>query len=457
MMVFEAGPGDFSADPIPPLYFDPCGEVNPYDTKQQTFNPYPPVVLGRPFYGYGLFEPAGTVFGKSNLFTPQFVAYGDWRVAVASNDVAGTKTNLAAARLNLDLDLKLTSTERLHTSFAPLNKGNDFTRVEFDRDHVEFIEAANINPLTGFFEGDLGAIVGGAVGRVLPFDAPFAAGAMPLVYQNGIWYDDVTTGVAYTLTARNFPWLHISNCDITLLTAWDGINSPAFGGDNGAAKMYGATTMIEAWGGYFEFGYAFLEDRSALDRSYHNLGLSWTRRYGNWLSNSIRVIGNVGQDPVGIAKTADGVLFLWENSLITDKPSTFVPYFNLWAGLGRPQSVARNAGAGGILVRSGILFETDNLTNYPTLDATGADTFGAALGLNILPADFSHQLVAEVAYVNIMHREPFLRTSGDELGAGLRYQKPLTNNLIFRADMMFGLLSDRDDISGVRMELRQKF
>ena len=73
----------------------------------------------------------------------------------------------------------------------------------------------------------------------------------------------------------------------------------------------------------------------------------FTRRYGGWLSNSVRVIHNFGQDPdPGQPQTADGTLLLLENSLITRLPLTLVPYLNLFVGLDRPQSVARDAGAG---------------------------------------------------------------------------------------------------------------
>ena len=57
-----------------------------------------------------------------------------------------------------------------------------------------------------------------------------------------------------------------------------------------------------------------------------------------------------------------------------------IPYFNLWSGFDDPQSVARAGGAGGVLRNTGILFESDNLTGYPTLDATGNDTLARRWG-----------------------------------------------------------------------------
>jgi hypothetical protein len=140
----------------------------------------------------------------------------------------------------------------------------------------------------GFFEGDLGAIVGGFRGQTLPFDLPIAAGFMPLVMQNGIWFEDAVVGLAATIPARNSARWNIPNMDTTFFWAFDEINSPAFD-DDGAAKTYGVANFIEAWGGYWETDYAYLEDRDAqLDRSYQNIAIAYTRRYGRWLSNSVR-------------------------------------------------------------------------------------------------------------------------------------------------------------------------
>ena len=156
---------------------------------------------------------------------------------------------------------------------------------------------------------------------------------------------------------------------------------------------------------------------------------------------------------VEICKTQN----LTNSSLISGFPSTIVPYFNMFAGFDRPQSAARAAAAGGVLRNTGILFESDNLTGFPTLDASGNDTFGAALGVNIMPDDFSQQLVLEVAALDVMGNAAGRPAVGSQFGAGFRYQLPLTNALILRSDGMFGWLGDEEDVHGFRVELRRKF
>jgi hypothetical protein len=404
--------------------------------------------------------PPSHEFGVTNPSLPRFYLYGDYRAAAAFNDQGNRDLGVLAHRVNLEWDLWLTATERFHMSTGPFQEGNDFMRFEFDdgrarfRNELEFLDEQT-DAL--FFEGDLGYIVGGFRGTYAQFDLPIAAGLMPLLFQNGVWMEDTILGVAVAIPARHSPVLDWSNYDVTFFAGFDQVTSPAFGNDNDAAAVFGATTFIEAKGGYIEAGYAYLDDSAVADRSYHNLGLSYTRRYLNVVSNSMRVIVNAGQDGPESAQTADGFLLLAENSFLTPWPYNVVPYVNLFAGFDRPQSVARAGAAGGVLRNTGILFESDNLTGYPTLDATANDVYGAALGLNLLAPDFSQQLILEAAVLQRMGNPPNAGAPDDQYGLGLRYQVPITNAHLLRFDVMHGWLDAGDNISGARAEYRWKF
>ncbi len=446
---------DFSGDALNPyLPYDPGTQMNVYQGKTLNANQRPLVELGRPWYQLGQLSPGSSLLGFHNNFVPQFLIYGDSRVGYASNNQNGQSDSLVATQLNLDFDLKLTSTERFHAFVSPTG-GAQHNRYSFDEDRFIFEGDANID--FGFFEGDLGAIVGGAIGKTLPFDLPFTAGIIPLVFQNGIWMEDAILGFAATLPAKNSPRFNISNMDITFFAGYDKLDSDAFPGDDSAARVMGIASFIEALNGYIEVDYAFLDDRTFDDRSYHNIGIGYTRRYGRFLSNSTRVIVNAGQSTDVVENTADGVLLLSENSLITGHPTNIVPYFNMFAGFDRPQSVARAGASGGILRNTGILFESDNLTGYPTLDATANDTYGFAAGLNLLGRELDQQLVLETAMLGVMGDAATRRAQGDQFGVGFRYQLPLSNSVIFRADGMKGFLRNDDDVSGIRVELRKKF
>jgi hypothetical protein len=432
-------------------------EIDVYDDRYPVPTERPWIEWGRPFYGDGLLPPGGTVFGPFNLTHPTFYLYGDYRLGAGSgrNDVQ--RFDNLATRLNLDMDFQITSTERLHAFLGPLNNAGQFSQVTFDDGRLEFDPVVNLNPVTGFFEGDLGYMLGGLNDRPAEFDLPIAAGLMPLFYQNGIWMDDAVSGIAIAQNAQHSRLLNWSNFDATAFAIFDQLDSPAFGNDNHAAQALGTAWFIEAYGGYIEAGYAYVHDRRGRGRSYHNATLSFTRRYFHRIGNSVRVIINSGQDLPQSQRTADGGVLLIENNWITANSLTFVPYLNLFYGWGRPQSLARNGLAGGILRNTGINFETDGLNGFPTLDPTAINTFGGAVGMNLLGAQLQHQLIVEAALVQAYGLDSARVTRGNQYGLGIRYQRPLSHCTLVRCDAMYGWREHDHDLSGARVEFRYKF
>jgi len=450
--------GDFSTQGGPQgSTFDPQAALHVYRGKFPVPVQRPLIELWRPLYTSGIYPPALTWFGVTNPMKPHFMVYGDMRTVAGANRNAVGKSNAWGNVLNLDMDLQLTSTERLHAFVAPLNSGTTATGLSFN-DEVDFVDAINFDLVTLFFEGDLGALTGGATRRFPPFDLPFTFGLIPLVYQNGIWANDAVLGAAVALPARHSRRLKWSNFDASFFWATDNITTDAFPGQDSASDFFGTAWFIDAYEGYLEAGYAFVNDNVGGGRSYHNLALAFTRRYLAKVSNSVRFIVNLGQEDLAVAdRTADGHLLLIENSFITAYPNTVVPYLNFFYGQGSPQSLARVGLAGGILNNTGINFETDGITGYPTLDATGHNTFGFAAGINLLGSQFSHQLVLETAMLKATG-SPLLRNAeGDQYATGLRYQKPLSHNLIFRTDHMVAFREGASNLNGSRFEFRWKF
>ena len=447
---------------------DPNYENEPYDAEAQLaiyggkhMNPtaLPPIVRGIRLYDRGTYTPRPTWLGQRNPINSHFMAYGDLRLGGAYYDNGTTGSGgdsdqaVLAARLNLDLDLAITATERLHAFMRPLDDNGSFTRYQVSGgDEDEFVGELDFNLETLFFEGDVNAIREGLTNRKTTFDLPFAFGRVPLFTQNGIWLNDAFDGVAFAITARSNPRLDISNMDFTFFAGFDKVTTDAAPGVDDS-KVFGMAGFADARKGYIEYGYGYVRAEND-DQSYHNVTASVTRRYRPTstigLSNSVRLIGNFGQQAA--VKTADGVLVLVENSFHRSDPGFLVPYANFFAGFERPQSLARAAGTGGVLNNTGINFESDGLTGYPTLDGNAADSYGAAVGLEKLWG-ISQQFVVEGAVVQRMSDSPL----GNQYALGVRFQRPLNNAWIFRADAMHGWRQGLNDVYGVRVELRRKF
>ena len=475
----EAQPADYSGTLFGP---DPSYADKPYDVEAQleiyggktrVDGPRPPIEWGYPMYQAGPIGPGINLFGEKNPARPQLLAFGDLRFGLAHNDNGALDTDQMAVRLNLNFDLRLTATERVHLFVRPFDrveKGRN-TRYEFggnQRDVLGDSEGLfDLTPEALFFEGDLGQIAAGLTDEYNRYDIPVSFGLMPLLFQNGIWMEDAILGGAITKPAMNSPLLDISNMDVTFFAGADRVTTGALREannqfDDHGAEVYGTAIFIEVREFYIEAGYGYTRDTRADalgDFSYHNATLAVTKRWFGKVSNSMRVIGNFGQDPgPRIDKTADGWLVLVENSLITHLPSTLVPYANFFVGSNRPQSLARDFGAGGILKNTGINFETDGLTGFPKLDDTANDTYGGALGVSYL-FNLDQQVVFEVAGLSPFGRDdkPGRVARGDQAAIGARYQRPLSKSWIFRTDAIWGMRENDDDLSGVRAELRLKF
>ncbi len=449
---------DFSPDPLYSQTWDACSEADVFGGKFLNPVQRPALEWGLPFYLNGPIPRSGTGLGLTNLTQPKFYVYGDYRTAIAYNQNTANEQTVWANRLNLDFDLAITATERFHVFWGPLDERNKFSGLVYDNGEINTNDAWDgwdERTDTAYFEGDLGAILGGLGGFYPQLDLPFAVGLMPLVFQNGIWIEDAFVGAAATIPARNNPLLDWSNFDTTFFIGFDEVTSNrAFQGDNQAANIVGFTTFIERRGGYLEIGYAYLEDTANLGRSYHNIAASYTRRYLNLLSNSTRVIVNAGQGGPRDNRTADGVLLLFENSFLTRNPYNVIPYVNLFAGYGTPQSAARLQGP---LKNTGINFESDLLTGYPILDDSANDTYGGAVGIDLLGGSFEQQLILEFAFLHTFDKDATRVAPGDQYAVGARYQRPLSHTLLFRADAMTGWLENSEDVSGARIELRRKF
>jgi hypothetical protein len=436
--------------------YDAKAQADIYGGKSAVDAPRPLLELGREQYTSGLYDKSSTILGELNPLLPGLSVYGDWRTAVAYNSNNGKDIAQIATRLNIDVDFKITGTERIHAFFTPIQKNAKFTRFEFgggDGDGRASFEF-DPNPQTLFFEGDFGSLYSGFSGKQASFDLPFVVGLFPLFLQNGIWANDAILGGAVTIPAKNSAKLGLPNYDVTFFAAFDNVDNAGIlgAGKKSNANIYGMTTFIDAFSGYIEAGYGLLQGNEELDGQFtHFLTASYTRRYFNTLSNSTRMFANFGN-----GKNDDGFVIISENSLVTGGLSTLIPYANFFAGFGNPQPLVDGFNAG-ILKNVGINFETDALTGYPKLDDSGSNAVGGAIGLTYLfGKDLDQQLVFEVAMV-----QPFdddgIGARRPQYGFGVRYQKALTRAWLIRADATYQVLEGAEDNFGIRLELRRKF
>ena len=449
----------FQPDPQYEKKYSVEEQVDIYGAKSAVEPPRPLLELGREQYTSGIYDESSTFLGETNPLLPGLAIYGDWRTAVAYNNNNGKDIAQIATRLNLDVDFKITGTERIHAFFTPLQENNNkFTRFEFGggNGNEKFNDEFDFEPQTLFFEGDVGSLYSGFSGKEASFDLPFTVGLFPLFLQNGIWANDAILGGAVSLPAKNSAALGLANFDVTFFAGFDNVDNAGIIGADDADNH-----RQPLW-----------RDRlhRRLQRLYRS-GLrpdTGPRRTGRpadalpdrllqpallqYLVELDPLVRELREDPEG---NSDGFAIISENSLISGLPSTLLPYANFFVGFGNPQPLVDGNGAG-ILKNVGINFETDALTGYPKLDDTGSNALGGAIGLQYL-FNLDQQLVFEVAMV-----QPFeddgIGAQDAQYGFGVRYQIPIDRAWLFRADATYQILEGGDeDNFGIRAEVRRKF
>ena len=98
-------------------------QLDIYGGKSAVDPPRPLLEIGREQYTSGLYDESSTILGKLNPLLPGLAIYGDWRTAVAYNKNNGKDIAQIATRLNIDVDFKITGTERIHAFFTPISAG----------------------------------------------------------------------------------------------------------------------------------------------------------------------------------------------------------------------------------------------------------------------------------------------------------------------------------------------
>ncbi|MGY8959786.1 MAG: hypothetical protein ACKVKG_09720 [Alphaproteobacteria bacterium] len=172
----EQGTDAFGPDPVyTNSSYDAKEQIKIYGGKSASPTPRPLIELGTPIYVEGPFQEPLNLIGRKNLVMPALNVSGDWRTAVAFSDSGNNEVARIATDVNLDIDLKLTATERLHALIEPFDQGGQFLSYKFagdDRDQGTGIFDVNLS--TMFFEGDMGSIYAGLADEYTGVDLPFS-------------------------------------------------------------------------------------------------------------------------------------------------------------------------------------------------------------------------------------------------------------------------------------------
>jgi hypothetical protein len=282
--------------------------------------------------------------------------------------------------LDLDANLQLTATQRIHALFRPIEGGNrEPTLWVFASDNQGWTERDMAAPAELFYEGQpLNWI---SPHDRAPLDITVSGGRVPLFLQNGLWFDNIFDGAI--ISKDNIQLGNLSNLNLFgFLTRGETQGGIDFlDRAQQRKKLMGVGGDADWYAYFFEFGWAtsydnhhvrVLNSHYDLDRSFW--AISATRTFGVSGGVSLRALGSTGNGTRG-----GGELLALE---IQKRFLGVLGYANFF-GATRDWLPASNQGSP--LSREGILFTFDRLAPFPQLNPNPADTIGSAMGVILNP------------------------------------------------------------------------
>jgi hypothetical protein len=333
---------------------------------------------------------------------PRFVAAGSYEVFGTLLEQGNQNFNVIGHQLIVDLDLRLTGTEKFHVQFRPFGQdGSGGSYLRFQNPD-EFIDNSTLEPQRYWFEGEFHSMFSDVVDPFAPLDFGISVGRVPYSLHNSLLMNDEFVGVI--LNKNSIYFGSLSNLNLQWFYGFNEVDAFTDGG----TQMFGIHAAADHRGVFYEATYAFARHAFDSTRDSHFAALSRTKMYGR---NNIaaRTLFKWGDE----SGRGSGQLFTIEANRLyhLDHARFDVKHFTLfcnafvategWNGLG-----------GGNFNRLRTAFEVDPLVRIAS-GAVNRDTVGVALGAQIFRKHEDESFIPEIAF----------EAPGGEavLGIGMRY------------------------------------
>ncbi len=405
-----------------------------------------------------------TLFGEQ--VTPRLDLDGFLRYQTVGFRMNGVDNGLMVPQLDLDFNLQLTASNRIHALFRPLERGfRRPTALQFAPNNTGWSVESSGEPARIWFEGQ--PLLGLSPDDSLLLDYTLAGGRVPLSVHNGIWFNNTFDGFA--VSKNNIQVGNLSNLNLIYFFS----RGQTDGGLTAAAQrearknVMGLVAYADWLDYYWEVSWAKSYDnprtaRLPIDVDRDFWGISITRTFGSG-GLSLRVLGSSANDSVNAGQLV--VLEAEKELLGVRGYATVVGGTSGWLPVSQE---------GATLSRLGILFTFDRLTPFPGLNPRGSDSVGGVLGVIFKPRGIV-TYTPEVGWLIDTSRQ-----GNDQFGAALQVQADLASLLIpgttlqetQRRGILYGALAiltliavrnqnngfnaNRDDLGG-RLELIYRF
>ncbi len=368
-----------------------------------------PFTLFSEFLGEGPINPGDHLrwFNGPYIWHPQFVGYGSAQMFGAAFQQNGQRVDLLGLQLAVELDLRLTGTERFHVQFRPVGEGGSGGSYYSFSDPEGYVDNSTGVPQRYWFEGELHSLLGPLAHPFAPNDINVVVGKFPFFLHNNLLMNDEIVGIA--ISKNSLIVGDLSNLNAQLLYAFDDVDTFV----DGDSQLVGVHLSADWDRVFYEATLATVSKNNDADRDSHFAAISRTQIVGPFTFAG-RALFKWG-DEGGIGS---GELFVLESNFgrYFDHGPLGVESAVLYCN-GFAASQGWNSIGGGNYNRLRAAFEVNPLVRL-SAGIGPVDTVGVALGVQLFRHHKDESISPEFAYE---------APGGDSVfGFGVRYQRKVS-------------------------------
>ena len=337
---------------------------------------------------------------------PRFTAYGSYELFGMHFEEGNREQIGIGHQLLVDLDLRITGTERAHVQFRPLGRKNSGGSFYQFNSPSGYDDNSTLIPDRYWVEGEFRSIMNGLINdSFTPLDYHFVAGKFPFALHNNILISDDVHGLVINKNTLLIP--PFSNMNIQFFYLLDDVDTIL----GPTAEVAGTHVTADYRHSLLEGTFAYVDPSGPVnDETYYFAG-AWTQFIGQ-LSLTGRVLAKTGESAV----FDDAVLYVLESNYHTPVPESIKHCTGFDHAVLYSTAFHATEGwvpiSGGNFDRLRSTFEVDPLISI-SRGRVNDDTTGVAVGYQLFANEDDESLIPEVAYENPGNDEMY--------GVSLRY------------------------------------